>query len=163
MTDSIRHTKHPPTGPQPVFIWDGSCAFCGFWVERWKAQTGERVIYSSYQIAASLFPDIPRENFSEAVHLIEPSGRIYRGAEAIFRVLSFGASRFSSWVNQQYNHSEWFRGRTESGYRWVARNRTWLWRLTRLIWGSDGRQPKQYWIIYMAALLSGLTLLWALS
>ena len=46
---------------------------------------------ASFQSAGARFAqDISIESFSSAVHLIETDGTIYEGAEAMFRMLSYG-------------------------------------------------------------------------
>ena len=42
---------------------------------------------------AEQFPELPREHFEKSVHLIEPSGLVYNGAEAVFRSLAVNPRR----------------------------------------------------------------------
>ena len=66
-----------------VMLYDGSCAFCGRWVQRWRHFTGDAIDYQPYQEAAARFPQIPSDALGRAVHLIEPDGHITRGAGAV--------------------------------------------------------------------------------
>lgn len=110
----------PP--PRPLMIWDGECRFCGRWIRRWARLTGGNVDYAPYQEAAPHWPEIPRAAFTEAVHLIEPDGRIYRGAAAVFEALRcrwYG--RAACWL---YRRVPPFAGLMEALYRFVARHRS---------------------------------------
>lgn len=57
-----------------ILAYDGRCGFCRRSVLRWKARTGTRVLY---------LPLLARRS----VVLLEPSGSITRGAEAVLRAL----------------------------------------------------------------------------
>ncbi len=83
---------------KPLLIWDGDCHFCHHWIERWKIETAGCVDYEKSQDVAARFPEIPREQFQNSVVLIEPDGRVYTGAEAVYRSLQ---SR-SRWFQKAY-------------------------------------------------------------
>jgi lipase maturation factor 1 len=101
---------NPPA--KPLLVFDGDCGFCRRWIERWRVRTGDRIEYRPFQEVHD-FPEIPRGDFAEAVHLIERDGAVYRGAEAVFR--SLGRQRWYS-VPGVAPVSEW-------AYRLVARHR----------------------------------------
>src|SRR3954462_10744316 len=71
----------------PLLIYDGDCHFCRRWIERWRELTRGTVEYEPFQELADRFPEIPRQNFEQAVHFIDTDGSVYRGAEAVFRSL----------------------------------------------------------------------------
>ncbi len=91
---------------KPVLIYDAECGFCKLWISRWKDLTGDRVGYAPYQQVASLFPQIPEEDFRKSVQFVDVDGSISRGAEAVFRALSYAQGKnverptyfFSSWL-----------------------------------------------------------------
>lgn len=128
---------NPPA--KPLVIFDGDCQFCRRWIERWRELTGTGVEYAPFQEAAARFPEIPRENFEQALHFIEPDGKVYRGAEAIFR--SLGRARRRRWLVWCYERVPGFATITESAYRVVARNRVVASFFTRLFWGNEVRRP----------------------
>src|SRR5437763_10792927 len=97
---SALRVSNPP--PKPLMIWDGDCHFCRRWIERWREQTGERVEYEPSQEAAARFPEIAPAEFPKAVILISPAGEISRGAEAVFRALSFNPRR--QWLYSAYQN-----------------------------------------------------------
>jgi predicted DCC family thiol-disulfide oxidoreductase YuxK len=72
-------------------VFDGDCQFCRRWIARWKNATGDAVDYLPFQdeAVAGRFPEIPRQDFAEAVHLICRMAPL-RGAEAVFRSLAEG-------------------------------------------------------------------------
>ncbi len=84
--------SHPA---KPLMIYDGHCNFCKFWIIRWQQATAGRVDYAASQEprVREQFPEIPRERFEESVQFIETDGRVYSGAEAVFRSLTYRSIR----------------------------------------------------------------------
>ena len=80
----------PHTREKPLMVFDGECHFCRRWITRWEQETGEAVDYAPSQEVGATFPEIPQAEFDREVKLIEPNGRVYGGAEAVFRVLCQG-------------------------------------------------------------------------
>lgn len=110
----MRHVAVPPA--KPLLIFDGDCGFCRRWIERWQQKTADRVEYLPFQDerVAVQFPEIPREEFTQSVQLIEPDGAVYDGAEAVYR--SLGRQRAYEKIPGLAPLSEW-------AYRLVARHR----------------------------------------
>src|SRR4051812_2485687 len=72
----------------PVLIYDGDCGFCRGWIERWKHSTGRSVRYVPFQRLGTRWRyGVPRRVAARAAQLVEPDGRRYGGAAAIFRAL----------------------------------------------------------------------------
>ncbi len=61
---------------RPTLFYDASCAFCRFWVARWKKLTGDRVVYQ------------PLGEDKKTLKLTLPSGEIFFGAHAVCRLLA---------------------------------------------------------------------------
>ncbi|MDD5302947.1 MAG: lipase maturation factor family protein, partial [Elusimicrobia bacterium] len=118
---------------RPVLVFDGDCGFCRLWIERWRRATGDKVDYAPYQTAAARHPEVPRENFAEAIHLFEP-GRTSRGAEAVLRALAYAPGL--SWLPGFYGVPG-IAAASESAYRFIAARRPLFARLTRLLWGGS--------------------------
>ena len=156
------HVAAPP--PKPLMIFDGDCNFCTLWIKRWQQATGDAVEYLPFQNPrlAAQFPELPRERFETAVHLVKPDGAVYHGAEAIFRSLAYNPKkrRPLRW----YEQSSGFAMATEHCYRFVAGHRPLFSWLTRIGWGRHVEQPTHFlarWIflralgaIYLIAFLS---------
>jgi predicted DCC family thiol-disulfide oxidoreductase YuxK len=72
----------------PVLIYDAECGFCRGWIDRWRRATGDHVRYVPYQR-----PDVPwrygvsRRAAAREAKLVEPLGRQYGGAAAVFHAL----------------------------------------------------------------------------
>jgi predicted DCC family thiol-disulfide oxidoreductase YuxK len=98
-------------------------------VERWRRRTDARVAYAPFQEVAGRFPSIPIEAFRAQAHLIEPDGRVSRGAEAVFHALSYAPR--GGWLLMAYRHVPGFAAVSEAVYHWVARHRSFLTRLAR--------------------------------
>src|SRR5881628_2865359 len=133
--------SNPP--PKPLMIWDGECHFCKRWIERWREITGGKVDYATYQDAAHRFPEIPVEQFTRAVALIEPTGEAFFAAEAVCRSLAYRPSR--TWLAWSYNRVPGFAAISELAYRFIARHRGLGSAVTRLLWGKDVRPPTYFW------------------
>src|SRR5712672_3402000 len=123
---------YPAMMPRPLMLFDADCGFCLRWIARWRHFTGHHVDYEPFQSAADRFPEIPRENFAGAVHLIEKDGSHTRGAEAVFGALAHGGRR---WPLALYDHFPGFKSASEGLYGLVARHRSGADRITTLFWG----------------------------
>ena len=145
-------------------VFDGDCNFCAIWVRRWQHNTGDGLDYLPFQdrSIAARFPEIPREQFETAVHLIEPDGSVYSGAEAAFRALAHNPRE--QWLLDWYSHSPVFARTSERAYHFVASHRSLFSKLTRWLWGEHVEPPRQFlvrWlflrslaIIYLIAFVS---------
>ncbi|HEX4646702.1 MAG TPA: lipase maturation factor family protein, partial [Verrucomicrobiae bacterium] len=132
----------PPA--RPLMIYDGDCNFCKFWIVRWRELTGGRVEYVESQDprVAEQFPELPRERFETSVQLIEPDGRVYSGAEAVFRALGRGApGRLAPWF---YYRVAGMRPVTEWCYAFIAGHREFFSTLTRWFWGRQAGKPDYF-------------------
>lgn len=119
---------------RPVVVFDGDCGFCRRWIRRWEIQSGGAVEFVAYQDVGGRFPGILREKFAEAIHLIEPDGRVYTGAQAVFRALRSRGGRASRWA---YEKVPGFAPASEAAYRAVAARRPLFSRITLWLWGPD--------------------------
>src|SRR5213594_4356780 len=152
--------SNPP--PKPLMIWDGECHFCKRWIERWREITAGEVDYVTYQEAANQFPEIPVEQFKRAVAFIEPDGKIFFAAEAVYRSLRCRSSR--NWLSRSYDRVPGFAAISELGYKFIAHHRKLGSTVTRLLWGRDVRPPTYFWsrrwflrtlgVIYLIAFVS---------
>jgi predicted DCC family thiol-disulfide oxidoreductase YuxK len=143
-------------------IWDGECLFCKMWIERWREITAGKVDYVTYQQAASQFPEIPLDQFKHAMAFIEPDGKTFFAAEAVYRSLQYRSSR--KWLEWSYDHVPRFAAISESAYKFIARHRSLGSSVTRLLWGKDVRPPTYFWarrwflralgVIYLIAFVS---------
>jgi predicted DCC family thiol-disulfide oxidoreductase YuxK len=152
--------SNPP--PKPLMIWDGECHFCRRWIERWREITADEVEYVTYQEAANRFPEIPIEQFKRAVAFIEPDGKAFFAADAVYRSLRYRSSR--RWLAWNYDRVPGFAAASELAYKLIARHRGAGSVVTRLLWGNDVRPPKYFWarrwflrtlgVIYLIAFVS---------
>ena len=125
--------------PRPILVFDGDCNFCRRWIQRWQQSTGDSVEYLPFQDerVRERFPEIPRAQFEKAVQFIQADGRVFSGAEAVFR--SQAGNR--GWPLWFYQHLSGAASVTETAYRFVAEHRMLFSRLTTLLWGSDVQLP----------------------
>ena len=152
---SLFRVSNPP--PKALLIWDGECHFCRLWIERWQEITAGKVDYATYQEAAHQFSEIPAEQFKHAMALIEPDGKTFFAAEAVYRSLQYRPSR--RWLAWSYDHVPGFAAISEIGYKFIARHRGLGSTLTRLLWGNDVRPPTYFWARRWFLRLLGLTYL----
>lgn len=152
MFKKIRVTNFPPSD-KPVMIWDGHCGFCKYWVTRWKAMTGNSIVYKTFQDAAAEFPDIPLKEFKKASRLIEPDGRIYSGPDSAYRSYDYASERdypFHRW----YTNYGLFRSFSDHTYNFIAKNRPVMFRITKILFGDDPLNFKPYWAFYIFLLIA---------
>jgi hypothetical protein len=64
------------------------------------------------------------------------NGRVYRGAEAIFRSLAM-AGTFYAWIIVIYERFPWIATVCETVYRFIAARRPFFSRLTKMVWGKS--------------------------
>ena len=112
---------------KPTMLFDGDCGFCRKWIEKWRAKTGDKVIYKPYQKALKQFPQVSKADCQKAVQLILPDGTHYAAGRAVLEALALeGKCRFWLWG---YKHIPFFGWLTEGVYKWVAGHRGKLSRL----------------------------------
>lgn len=111
-------------------VYDGQCGFCICQVERWKDRTGNRIDYlpSNAPEVCQRFPEIPPSSFHESLQLIDTDGRVYRGAHGAVKALTLRGK--SSWLLKLYERSRGCSALMEFGYRFIARNRAVLSRIS---------------------------------
>ncbi|ATB50934.1 hypothetical protein MYMAC_006591 [Corallococcus macrosporus DSM 14697] len=78
---------------RPLVLYDGDCAFCRRWAARWQWRTQGRVSYRPGRGWRRWLLGIPKVDMRKAMQLVEPSGRVSRGAEALFRALAASPRR----------------------------------------------------------------------
>lgn len=136
MTPVPEKVSQPPG--QLHVLFDGECGFCRFWVERWKTESKEPTRFEASQEGASRYPEIPAAAFDEAVQAVDTDGRVYSGAEAVFRLIRPTRWR---WINWMVADFPILRRWASTAYYFVARNRTVFSKLTRLAWGTLSAPP----------------------
>lgn len=129
---------------KPILIFDGDCGFCRRWILFWKSLTGSRVEYAPYQEVGSDFPQIPSRRFETSVQLVDRDGRVYSGAEAVFRALAVRPD--FRWLMLLYGRVPGFRPLSEWFYRRVANHRLGFSRLSYWLWG-ERPEPSSYWLV----------------
>ncbi len=152
--------KNAPT--LPLLIYDGDCDFCRFWIEQWRHVTGEHVLYASSQKVSRQFTEIPEEHFKTAVLLIDLNGKVFSGAEAVFRTLAHNPHQ--TWALWLYQQIPGLAPIIDHAYLFIARHRWFFSALTRWFWGQNRQRPTFFvtrWLflkllggIYLIAFLS---------
>ena len=150
MFEKLSKTQYAPKD-KPVMVWDGNCGFCRYWVTRWSRFTGEKIYYEPYQEAAPTFPDIDEKHFKKASRLIETDGSIYSGPRSAYRTFTYG----SSWafLDRWYEKYSWFEKLSDALYVRIERNRSFLFKVTKFLFGSNPLEIRPFWAIYLAILL----------
>ena len=106
---------------RPLLVFDGDCGFCRRWVERWKAITGDRVLYRPTAEVVEYFPEIGGDGFASRVWLIEPDGRARGGAAAVLRLYNLAGEKHLT--SLAYDRLPGFANLAESSYDLVASHR----------------------------------------
>ena len=87
--------------------------------------TDDQVLYEPYQAAASRFPEIDPQRFTQSLQLIQTDGWVLQGAEAIYKSLE--GVIYLQWLDWVYHRVPGFSGLSEWLYRKVAENRHRAW------------------------------------
>ena len=134
-----RHHGDDDPRTKPLLVFDGQCAFCRLWIERWKVLTGDSADYATAADAAPGLPSIPAEEFKKSVILVQPDGSYVTGARAVLSVVrTSAAGRFLIFL---YDRLAGFRATAEGLYRMVAGHRDEMHLLTRVLWGRSVVPP----------------------
>jgi predicted DCC family thiol-disulfide oxidoreductase YuxK len=131
--------------PKPILIYDGRCAFCLMWIDRWKRITLDSVEYvSSSEYASSrressAHTPVPAEEYTNSVILLLPDGSYLTGANAVLTAI--GSSRAGRIL--LFLHEKWSLFREAAGglYRTVAGHRDEAYLLSRVLWGKSVVPP----------------------
>ncbi len=147
---------------RPLLVYDGDCAFCGYWARYWQKLTGDSVRYRPYQEVAALYPAIPIANFQRAVQYITADGRHAGAAEASFLTLSHARGK-GIWL-ALYKKMPGFAAISELAYAFMAGHRSAFYRISLLLWGRDYGPPRYdltsflflrlFGLIYLSAFIS---------
>lgn len=150
MFKEIDHISNPPE--RAVLVWDGQCGFCKYWVTVWKHNTNDKVAYRPFQEVSDDYPDIPLKEFKKASRLIESDGKVYSGPDSAFRSFLYFKKPITFphlWYHRYAIFNRW----CNHAYNWVAKNRPFMFKLTKLMWGSDPTNRKPFWLAWVIGVL----------
>ncbi|MFQ5451550.1 MAG: lipase maturation factor family protein [Nitrospinaceae bacterium] len=139
---------------KPILIYDGECRFCIRWIDCWRRLTQDRVEYAPSQEVSHRYPQIPEEKFSESVQLVLPEGKVYGGAEAVFRTLAYAPGK--KWIFEGYRTVPGFAPAADLLYRFVAGHRTGFSRGSRWLWGDSLECPAYFLVRRLFLALLGI-------
>jgi predicted DCC family thiol-disulfide oxidoreductase YuxK len=151
---SVSAVDLPAADPRPLLIYDGDCAFCGYWARYWKKLTGDRVCYRPYQEVAAQYPAIPLADFQRAVQYITPDGGHASAAEASFLTLRNARGK-GIWL-ALYRKLPGFAAISELTYAFMAAHRSAFYRIGLLLWGRDYGPPRYDLASFLFLRLLGL-------
>ncbi|MCP3139847.1 lipase maturation factor family protein [Pyxidicoccus sp. QH1ED-7-1] len=147
---------------RPLVLFDGDCGFCRRWVSRWQSSTAGRVRFTPGRRWHRWLLGIRAEDMRKAMHLVEPSGRVTRGAEAVFRALSWSPRRGTR-VAAKLGLLPGVLHVARGVYAVIARNRRRASKVDVLLFGR-GVGPSEYRLVRWAFLrLTGATFLVAFT
>mgnify|MGYP003640906493 CR=1 FL=1 len=145
MFSRIQKTSNPPK--DPLFIWDGNCGFCKYWILVWKSKT-KGLTYKTLQEASADFPDIPTKEFKRASRLIEKDGSVFSGPDSAFRTFHYFHKPKMLW-HRWYKSYTIFQKLSDHSYNWLAKNRPFFMKVTLAFWGKNPVSRKPYWILWL--------------
>lgn len=149
-------TLYPANCPN-LLIWDGECGFCKYWKIYLEQYSDDRLSFEPFQEAHKKFPDIEKSRFEKAVFLIDKKGRVYSGANAMFR--AFYLIKKMEFFHRWYNAYPFFRKFSEKFYAWVSDHRPFMYKVTTALLGKDPTSFQHKWLIYITILLT-IIVLW---
>ena len=146
---------------RPRLVYDGDCAFCGYWARYWKQLTGDAVDYQPYQDVAGQYPAITVADFQRAVQYVTPDGQRASGAEASFLTLSHARGK-GIWL-ALYRNLPGFATLAERAYAFIAAHRPASYRVSLFLWGRDFAPPRYALVSFLFLRLFGLIYLSAFA
>jgi len=146
---------------RPLLVYDGDCAFCGYWARYWNTLTGDSVCYRPYQQVAAQHPEIPLADFQRAVQFIAPDGRRASAAEASFLTLQHARGK-RIWL-ALYRRLPGFASASELAYAFMAAHRSAFYRISLFLWGRDFAPPRYDRVSFLFLRLFGLIYLAAFA
>lgn len=157
MFAKIKQTAFPPT-EKPMMVWDGECGFCKYWIINWKSKTDDRIDYRTFQDVAIRFKDIPLKEFKKASRLIEPNGSVFSGPDSAYRSFLYFKNNKSPW-HRWYSQHKIFNFISDHTYNSIAKNRSFMFSLTKLFFGNNPENIKPYWLLLIIMIFTALYLL----
>jgi predicted DCC family thiol-disulfide oxidoreductase YuxK len=154
VNQSANAVDAPAAGPRPRLIYDGDCAFCGYWARYWKKLTGDSIEYRPYQEVAAQYPTIPLADFQRAVQYIMPDGHYASAAEASFLTLSYARGK-GIWL-ALYRKLPGFAAISELAYAFIDAHRAAFYRISLFLWGRDYGPPRHDLVSFLFLRLFGL-------
>ena len=141
-------------GARSRLIYDGDCAFCGYWARYWQQLTGDAVEYRSYQEVAAQYPAIAIADFQRAAQYITPDGQRASAAEASFLTLSHARGK-GIWL-ALYRKLPGFAAISELAYAFIAAHRSAFYRVSLILWGRDYAPPRYDLVSFLFLRVFGL-------
>jgi predicted DCC family thiol-disulfide oxidoreductase YuxK len=120
---------------RPLVLFDGDCGFCRRWVERWRGRTQGRVRFEPARPVLRWLFGIRKRDARRAMQLIAPSGAVFSGAEAAFRMLGWSPHRGTRWA-ARLGRLPGVLQVARGVYAVIARNRVLAARVDRLLIGD---------------------------
>ena len=121
---SVPHTTPPG---KHVVLYDGHCKFCTAQSRRllrWARSDALELADFQDPRVLTRFPGISHEACMNAMHLVTPDGRVFRGAEAIVQALA--TRRLFAWIAPVY-YLPGLRQLFNTLYAFLAANRYRFW------------------------------------
>jgi len=121
-----RGYEKPMDSPRPIkplVLFDGACGFCNRSMERWKRAGEGRLDFESVQNGAGFPYGFPPDRPMGALHLVETTGEIRRGAGAVFRMMDLCGNVFGHLAWMLYARIWLFRVIADRGYAMVSERR----------------------------------------
>ena len=131
---------------RPLVLYDKDCGFCRRWVARWQARTEGRVRFMPARPALRWLFGIRKREARRAMQLIAPSGAVFQGAEAAFRMLLSSPRRGTRWL-ARLGLLPGARTVAKGVYRVIASHRPMASRVDRLLFGRSHVGPPEYRVV----------------
>ena len=147
---------------RPLVLYDGGCAFCRRWVARWRLRTEGRVRYQAGTWWRRWLLGIPKADMRRALQLVEPSGRVSQGTEALFRALA-ASPRRGTRVTARLGLLPGVLHASQAVYAVVARHRGRAARVDRWLFGRAVVPHEYRWVRWAFSRLLGGTFLVAFT
>ena len=129
-----------PPPSKPMVLFDGECGFCNRSMERWRRAGEGRLDFEPGQSGSGIPYGFSPDRPMGALHLVETTGEIRRGAAAVFRMMDLCGNPYGHLAWLLYPKIRLFRIIADRGYAMVSTRRATLSRMTCAV-PSVSRKP----------------------
>jgi predicted DCC family thiol-disulfide oxidoreductase YuxK len=110
-------------------LFDGDCAFCNYWINRWRLFCVDKISFEPYQSLTEYPGNLKRVDLEKRIYMICEDGCIFSGAKAALYCLKLSNRDKGLWW--MYNQIPGMSFIAENAYRWIAEHRKFMGRLTQ--------------------------------
>ena len=116
---------------KPVLVYDGDCAFCTFWIQRWQKLAGYRIQFRPFQDMEVDYSEVSEQQFKSSIWFFSTRGNYYSAARAL--LMTVDHRHFGKTLLWLMNNIPGVNKLFDGIYYFMSHHRGFFWRLTKLM------------------------------